>query len=130
MHIFSLVAAESNKMATGGITTLLGLGMTFLVLALIILSIRLLQFILKMLDKYNPAIKNSIKNAFRKKNKSIESPQPNTDTVSSEKTISEIDDDTKYLIEQSVRQYIKNTSNDEKPHNNIKIISIKEEADE
>lgn len=133
MHTFSLVAAESDKIAIGGMTTLLGLGMTFLVLVLIILSICLLRLVLKMLDKYLPTIKTSIKNLFRKKNSDIESRQatPNSDINHlNNTTISEIDDDTKYLIEQSIRQYIKNTSNDEKPHDNIKIISIKEETDE
>lgn len=115
----------SEKWSTGGITALIGLGMTFVMLALLIGCIFLLRFILSVLEKTNPKLKEKLSNIFKKKNKKEE---PVTKETQSEETTSttDIDPETLSVIEQSVQKYVSVSATDGKPHDKIRILSVKE----
>jgi Na+-transporting methylmalonyl-CoA/oxaloacetate decarboxylase gamma subunit len=113
--LLGLTAAE--KWSTGGMTTLMGLGTTFIVLILLILFIRLLEFFMN----------GSAAKIFKKKSKTAASEQAN---AVSEQTTSApapaVDGETMKIVAQSVQTYVKQTANDGKPHDKVKIISVKE----
>lgn len=131
MYIFTLLGLSSaEKWSTGGITTLIGLGMTFVMLALLIGAIHLLRLILKGLDKANPIIKSKLQKVFRKKSAQgeIVDSERNVAELAEEKTV--IDEETMSVIEQSVKTYVAATATDGKPHDRIKIVSVKEKAND
>ena len=99
-----------EKFSLGGITTLLGLGMTFLVLALLIGFVYLISFIVK---KVKPI-------SFKKKNQTKQTPE---DTAIEVKQVEENVSPEKMLaIESAVKTYLSESS--DTPHENIKIISV------
>ena len=124
--LLGLTAGE--KWSTGGITTLIGLGMTFLMLALLIGAIFLLRFILKFLDKNLPMLKSNLSKVFSKKKKQTGEPATEEPAATPEQPV--VDADTMSVIEQSVRQYVSSTATDGKPHTTIKILSVKEVSDD
>ncbi len=131
MQLYLLLSTSAaDKWSTGGITTLLGLGMTFIMLALLVCFIHLLRYILNFLEKTTPAFKEKIYGIFRKKNnKGLESNISNgTNNNTTEELVAEnnIDNETMEVIEQSVKQYISLSADDGKPHDRIKIVSVKE----
>ena len=69
MPLSLLIGAETlstgDKWSISGITTLIGLGMTFLILALLIGTILLMRPILKQLEKILPKVKRKIKEFVR-----------------------------------------------------------------
>ena len=108
----SLTVGE--KFSVGGVTTLLGLGMTFLVLALLILCIILVGFIVKKLGLIHFPPKK------KKKNDTAE--QIVDDVV--EKPVEEIDPETLVAVESAVKAYVRETATDGKPHENIVVKSV------
>lgn len=116
----------SEKWSTGGITALIGIGMTFAMLILLILFIVLLRYLLIGLDKANPKIKEKLSSIFKKKkDKSTDAVEVATEQQS-EEAGDAIDAETLDVIEQSVRKYVSASADDGKPHDRIKILSVKE----
>ena len=126
MSLLNIISNSSigEKFSTGGITTLIGLLMTFGILAILILFIVLVRFLINKLDKipFDNFI-SKVKSLF-KKNKKNENNNSDLNVVTEDKDL--IDDDVKLAIEKAVREYVKNSADDGKPHNNIKIVDIKE----
>lgn len=121
-----LSAAQSagEKLSIGGVTTFLGLGMTFIVLALLIGCILLLELFLKKLSIY-----------LANKNKSVDAPsvivvedttstQENLNTLETKKTI---DESTMQAISEAIAMFSQLDDKNKKPHKNITIKSIVEE---
>lgn len=129
MHLLSLLGTTAaEKWTTSGLTTLIGLGMTFVMLTLLICSIHLLRLILKGLEKVVPDFKQKLSEVFRKKDKTEpvveiaeETPADKDNTV---------DEETMAVIEDSVKRYVANSATDGKPHDRIKILSVKEVSDD
>ncbi len=104
MIFFRLLGADTlsipEKWATSGITTLLGLGTTFIVLALLIGLIALLRLILQRLEK------------LPKKNKkvspAVEAVATPSENISADKPI---DEDTLSAIEKAVMNFVKKEDN-------------------
>ena len=129
MYIYSLIGSSAtDKWSTIGFTTLIGLGMTFTMLAILILCINLLRILLKILEKHNPKIKNFISNLINKKKVSTSPIIQNSESPekSFETSKENIDEDIKEAIEISVLQYINKSAVDEKEHKQVKILSIQE----
>ena len=119
-----LIAALSagDKLSIGGITTLLGLGMTFIVLALLIGFIFLMEKGLKSLTSFL---------GTRKTSKNIVSSQPvqivkESEAVSEENSKPVIDEKTMTAIVKAVALFAEYDDKDKKPHNNIVIKSVTE----
>ena len=109
----------SEKWSTGGITALIGIGMTFAMLILLILFIVLLRYLLIGLDKANPKIKEKLSSIFKKKkDKSTDAVEVVTEQQS-EEAGDEIDAETLDVIEQSVRKYVSASAYEGKPHDRI-----------
>lgn len=124
---FILSGKVGELFSTGGITTLIGLGMTFLVLALLIGCIYLLRVILKFLEKKYPKLIAKIKNAFKKKKNVNVEEIATDDNVRSENPITDevtVDETTRSIIDETVQLFVNQSDVDGKPHNNIKIISV------
>lgn len=124
VQLFSLLGTSAaDKWTTGGLTTLIGLGMTFVMLTLLICSIHLLRLILKGLEKFIPDFKKKLSGLFRKKDKA-----ENVTAEIVEETPAEnaVDEETMAVIENSVKRYVANSATDGKPHDRIKILSVKE----
>lgn len=120
MNLSSLLGLTfAERWSTGGITTLLGLGMTFVMLALLIGAIILLRYILKGLGILIPKCKEK----FFFKKKTTEAPAATVEP--DEQPEEKIDDETMTVIERSVRQFSAN-SDDGKTHDRIRILSVKE----
>ena len=117
-----------ERWSTGGITTLIGLGMTFVMLALLIGAIILLRYILKGLDVIMPKCNEKLR-IFKEKIRKTKTEAPELPTLTSDEktdeTIEKIDEETMAVIEQSVRKFSAN-ENDGKPHDRIRIVSVKE----
>lgn len=130
MYFFTLLGSSAaDKWSTGGITTLIGLGMTFVMLGLLVGAIHLLRLILKGLDKSNPFIKDKIEKVFRKKPTKNDA-LPTEQAGANDKSDNRIDDETMTVIEQSVKSYVAATATDGRPHDRIKIVSVKEKAND
>lgn len=103
-----------EKFSLGGITTLLGLGMTFVVLALLIGSIYLINIIIKQLSAF----------LYKKKQQKLsKNPVEELSTVSEHVAEVGISAEKKLAIEAAVRTYLRETDAG-KPHENIKIKSV------
>ena len=127
MPLSLLIGAETlstgDKWSISGITTLIGLGMTFLILALLIGTILLMRPILKQLEKILPKVKRKIKefvrSIFKKsKNNSSEVTAVVANAVVSEPVDNLIDEETMKAIETAVLNYVK------KDDNFVKIKSV------
>lgn len=143
--MFTTLIAEnglnvSDIFSTGGITTLIGLGMTFVVLTILICCIIILKYVLKYLEKHFPKLKISISNffskIFKKKNKNDVVAEPVVEKALSNETTNcelTIDEDTKAIVTNSALTFVKQSYTDGKEHNNVKILSItplKEDSNE
>ena len=109
MPFFCFIAAETmgDKWATSGITTLIGLGMTFVILTLLIGTILLMRLILREFEKLKP----DVKNIFSKKKKiAVENVTIVSDTDTSIKE-KEIDEETYNAIRAAVFNYTKKDDN-------------------
>lgn len=125
MYLYNLMGLTgSEKWSTGGITALIGLGMTFVMLIVLIGCIFLLRYILLGLDKINPKIKEKLSKIFKKKKKA-EIVTENADGVNVE-DVQPIDEDIMLVIKDSVQKYVSSSAKDGKPHDRIKILSVKE----
>ena len=102
-----------EKFSVGGVTTLLGLGMTFVVLALLIGCILLVGFSLKQINKIHLP---------QKKRKNDVAPEPVAVPVVD--APAEIDPETMLAIESAVKTYVRENSSDGKPHENVTIKSV------
>lgn len=100
-----------DKFSLGGITTLLGLGMTFLVLAILIGVVILVNFLIKKLGSV----------FFKKKEKPNEPITNASVTVKEEQK--EISPETMLAIESAVRTYVREDG--AVPHENVKIVSVR-----
>ncbi len=100
-----------EKFSVGGITALLGLGMTFVVLGLLIGFIYLVNYVNKIFPK-----KLSLKKRERKEPIVEETPKKDDS----------IDDATMVAIRSAVEIYVKENSSDGKAHDNMEILSVKE----
>ena len=121
-----LIAALSagDKLSVGGITTLLGLGMTFTVLVTLIGCIFLLERGLKSLNHFLQTRKSS-----QNDNVSPENPEQiiNADEIVKEPINKvEIDQNTMSAISQAVALFSQQDDKDKNPHNNIVIKSVTE----
>ena len=109
MPFYYFIGADTmsigEKWATSGITTLIGLGMTFAILALLIGTILLLRLILKELEKVLPKLKLKKKKAEPKEEVAAQNAEP---VVEEEKPI---DEDTMSAIEAAVMNYAKKGDN-------------------
>lgn len=108
-----------EKFSLGGTTTLLGLGMTFIVLALLIGSVYLVSAIIKLIAK-------SISDREAKKESKVKTTEvaetlPTTDEVASP----EIDEETMIAIRAAVDIYVRENATDGKTHENVTILSVK-----
>lgn len=114
-----LVTAQSvgKIFSTGGITTFLGLGMTFIVLTLLIFIIIGIDYLIKKISKLNLNKKTEPKVAV------TANEELPTDDVGS---ATPIDESTQQAILQAVKMFSQYDDKDKKPHNNIKIKSIVE----
>lgn len=97
-----------DKWATSGITTLIGLGMTFVILALLIGTILLMRLILKEFEKFKPSLK---KNPFKKKQNADETPTAVSTQTEPAPNTDEIDEETYEAIRAAVFNYTKNGDN-------------------
>ncbi len=113
-----LLAAMSagDKLSVGGITSLLGLGMTFIVLAILIGLIILMEKGLKSLQSF----------LEKKKSSSIAIAEVTIPTVIEESVKTEIDEKTMAAITEAVAMFSQYDDKDKKPHNNIVIKSVTE----
>ncbi len=107
MPFLNYIGAETmsmgEKWATSGITTLIGLGMTFFILAFLIGMILLMRLILKELEKLLPKLK-------RKKKAAPKVTEPaQTKTPAEEEQ--PIDDETLDAIKKAVLNYVKTDDN-------------------
>ena len=100
-----------EKFSVGGVTTLLGLGMTFLVLALLIVFILLIGFVLKRMGKIN----------FKSKKKAPVVEKPVEEASTKEERI---DEETMLAVTAAVETYVRESATDGKPHDKIKIKSV------
>lgn len=112
----------AESLSKGGMTTLIGLGMTFVMLALLIGAIVVLRYILKGLDTIIPKCKEKL---LKKNTTPLTETNVEHNDSSSVVEEQEVDVDTLAVIEQSIRTYTAK-SNDGKPHDRIRIISVKE----
>lgn len=112
MMIAVTTLSVGEKFSVGGVTTLLGLGMTFVVLALLIGCILLVNFSVKQLSKIH----------LSEKKKKVIDPvaEPASEPVCDDK----IDDETMLAIESAVKTYVRENSSDGKPHENVTIKSV------
>ncbi len=116
MTFIRLVGAETlstaDKWATSGITTLLGLGMTFVILAVLIGIIVLLRLLLQQLEKKSPVVKQKILSLFKRR--SVK--EPVAATVPSEEASfipapNAIDENTLAAIRKAVMGFAKKDNN-------------------
>lgn len=112
MILCALSAAE--KLSTGGTTTLLGLGMTFIVLALLIGCVYLVNWIMSLLEKY----------LKRRQEKKIAVPT-NDESAEIMETNEEPDAETLLAIKSVIEIHVRENSNDGKPHDKVTILSVK-----
>ena len=108
-----------EKFSLGGTTTLLGLGMTFIVLAILIGCVYLVNVVVKLLSKIN---KNNKRNAVKKDKSAVIEAVSEEDSGEDKK----IDDETMAAIRAAVDIYVKENSDDGKPHDKTTILSVKE----
>ena len=103
------IASETmgDKWATSGITTLIGLGMTFVILALLIGTILLMRLILKEFEKFKP----SLKKISSKKQNADETPTAVSTQTEPAPNTDEIDEETYEAIRAAVFNYTKNGDN-------------------
>ena len=111
MPFFYFIGADQlsmgDKWGTSGITTLIGLGMTFLILAVLIGMILLMRLILKEADSLIPKFKQKLK---RKKAQAEPAAVASEDTpVKAEEEV--IDDATMDAIKAAVLNYVKTDDN-------------------
>lgn len=104
-----------DKWAISGITTLIGLGMTFAILAFLIGTILLMRLILKELEKVLPNLKRKRKQA---KSDASANEAVAVNEVLPERNDNSIDDETMKAIEAAVMNYVK------KDDNFVKIKSV------
>lgn len=122
MTLCALTVGE--MFSVGGITTLLGLGMTFVVLALLIILILLINLILKYLTQYI----DKRKAAVSEKKKKVD---PATESASEcvvESSASENEDippEKMLAIRSAVEIYLRETATDGKKHDAPEIISVR-----
>lgn len=116
--MYSLLALTAGeKFSIGGTTTLLGLGMTFVVLILLICFIFLVNLIIKQLEKLQ------VKLADKKKQKKAAA-EVVEETVEAEPVKEEIDSETMGAIQEAVKTYLLENDEKGKPHENFKIKSV------
>ncbi len=120
MTLCALTVGE--MFSVGGITTLLGLGMTFVVLALLVALILLINVILKYLTQY--VDKRKAASAEKKKNKNS---VPESVTVEAEPETEKenIPPEKMLAIRSAVEIYLRETSTDGKKHDSPEIISVR-----
>lgn len=113
-----ILAQSAGKiLSTGGVTTLIGLGMTFIVLGLLILIIMGLDYLFKKFSTIT----------FKKSKNAPEVIDVREEKFDSAITVgSAIDENTEQAILQAVTMFSQYDDKDKKPHNNIKIKSIVE----
>lgn len=102
-----------EKFSLGGITTLLGLGMTFLVLAILIGVVILVNFIIKNVGKISLKKEKSYLNEIIS--------QEQSESIK-EKNDKDIAPETLLAIESAVKTFVR--EEDDVPHENVKIISV------
>ncbi len=111
-----------EKFSTGGITTVLGLGMTFVVLALLIGCVYLVSVIVQELTKFINKQREARK---AKKTVTEQTVSAAENTEASASAVSEIDAETMVAIQSAVEIYLReNGGNDGKPHENVTIKSV------
>lgn len=112
----------ADKFTTGGITTVLGLGMTFVVLGILIGCVYLISVILKELTKF---IEKQTKALKEKKASKAVTEQTVAVTENTAAPNDEIDAETMVAIQSAVEIYLReNGGNDGKPHENVTIKSV------
>lgn len=115
-----------DKLSVGGTTTLLGLGMTFVVLALLIGCVYLVNTLIKLSGKFlteYQAKKKAKKEAEVKAETVV--PAVVEDSVD-KKADGEIDEETMIAIRSAVETFVRESSADGKPHENVTVLSVKE----
>ena len=113
MIISAGTLSVGEKFSVGGVTTLLGLGMTFVVLIILICCILLVSLILKKLGKVQ----------FRSKKQKAET-VPSVPETSIEDKTEEIDEETMLAIKAALDTYARENASDGKPHDKITIKSV------
>lgn len=112
MSLCATTLSVGEKFSLGGVTTLLGLGMTFLVLVLLIGCIFLVSFLIGKLGIISFKKKTSV--PMEKSVKPVE-----------ERDSSEpIDEETMLAVSAAVQTYVRESATDGKPHENVKIKSV------
>lgn len=108
-----------EKFSLGGITTLLGLGMTFLILVLLIGCVYLINLAAQKLpERIKGKLKSENKNNPAEKSDIVEN------TAAVEGVVKEIDPETIVAIQSAVQIYLSENGEDGKPHENINIKSV------
>ncbi len=127
MPLSFLLGAETlstgDKWSISGITTLIGVGMTFLILALLIGIIMLMRIVLKELEIVLPKIKRKISQHGRSNSQKLQNENSEDKAVAENAADSEtadisIDEETMKAIETAVLNYVK------KDDNFVKIKSV------
>ena len=114
MLISATSLSVGEKFSVGGVTTLLGLGMTFVVLALLICCILLVNLIVKQLDKVK----------IGKKKEGV-APAVVFVETKIDSADEPIDEETMLAIDAAVKTYVRESASDDgKSHENVKIKSV------
>lgn len=116
------LAAQSvgDILSIGGVTTLLGLGMTFIVLGLLIGCIFLLEYFLKKLS-----LVLAKRNQPKSSDLIVEEVVP-SNALDTSVTVEPISDSTRRAITEAITMFSQYDDKDKKPHKNITIKSIVE----
>ena len=116
-----ILAADTSttggKFSVGGETTLLGLGMTFVILILLIACIVLVNYLIKQLGKIDFS-------RFKKEKPVQTAETPSSTDEAVEVQSAKIDGETLLAIESAVRTYVRESATDGKPHENVTIKSV------
>lgn len=119
MTLSALTVGE--MFSVGGITTLLGLGMTFVVLALLIVLIMFINLILKYLTQWLDKSKASSK----AKKASVAASLSEEKIPEAEKSETDISAEKMLAIRSAVEIYLRENANDGKKHDNPEIVSVR-----
>lgn len=109
-----------EKFSLGGITTLLGLGMTFIVLVILIGCILLINLLVKKTNSFMSTRKSG-KNAAKSDETAA---AVNRSAAGTEIPDEAISPETMLAIEAVVKTYLREDGGNGKPHENIRIKSV------
>ncbi len=118
-----LLSTALDKLATGSITALIGIVMTFVMLGVLILFIFLLRYLMKELEVALSKKKSSNLSEI----KSPEKAQADSSKVEGKQPIIEepIDDETMVAIQSALQFYMQDSAEDGLPHDRVTIKSVK-----